>query len=207
MSYYFNYYAGYFDKKTNKIYPLGPYSSKHVHIRPILSVSSSFASDLHEDFALITDPEQISIELREEFEWGGIDGEKVFQVKSLPFSKLPKGSFISKGYFLMEDVERYEQSGDEENSWDLFYDKLSPIVYAAKVQSEMMFGQKAPTLDAEGEPLTEHSASDYMYYAYPDYDCKEYEAFVIRLGMSMLDPLYFIPEDDNRTLLVLETEG
>ena len=49
MSYYYDYYIGYKDKETKKIYPLGPFDCfKHFH--PILSRSSFFASDLHDDF-------------------------------------------------------------------------------------------------------------------------------------------------------------
>ena len=44
-----------------------------------------------------------------------------------------------------------------------------------------------------------------MYYAYPDYESKEYEAFMIRNVAEMLRPWSNFPED--AVLVALETEG
>ena len=44
-----------------------------------------------------------------------------------------------------------------------------------------------------------------MYYAYPDYESKEYEAEMIRIVAQMLEGYSNIPED--AVLLALETEG
>ena len=46
-----------------------------------------------------------------------------------------------------------------------------------------------------------YSASDYMYYAYPDYQSREYESFLIRAAAGMLD------EFEELEVIVLEMEG
>ena len=199
MSYYYSYYIGY--RHDEKIYPLGPYDA-FGKLRAVVCRSRSFASDLHELFYHVKESE-ISDKLREEFEYTDWDNRKRVDVKWLPLSKLPSGSSIRKGYFLIEDVKCYEKAGDEGD--DLFYDCLSPTVFAAKLQHEMAVGKPAPQIDEEGYEIESHSASDYMYYAYQNKDCKEYEAEQIRDVAYMLDEHNDVPE--GATLVVLETEG
>lgn len=196
MSYYYNYYIGY--KKEGKIYPLGPYNS-FGKLNAALWRSRSFASRLHEEFNPIKE-EEISEELRKEFEYTDWEGKKTVEVKLLPLSMLPTDSYLKSGYFLISDVELYEKDHDEEG---LFYDCLSPQIYAAKLQHELTFGKPAQKLDEEGEEITEHSASEYMYYVYPDYRSKEYEASVIREIANALNE-YTLDDED---IVILETEG
>lgn len=198
MGYYYNYFAGY--KLDGKFYPLGPYDNKG-KIHPIISRSASFASKLYRDFYVINDVE-ISDELRKEFEYSNWKEEKVCEVKYLPLLELPGGSFIQTGYFLINDVKQYEL--DQDYDFDGFYDRLTPEVYAAKLQHEITFGKNQPQKDEEDEEYTEPNASDYMYYAYPDYHSEEYEADIIRQVIHMLDE-YGLPE--KAELVVLETEG
>ena len=200
MSYYYNYTIGYMHE--DKIYPLGPYNS-FGKLKDVISKSRSFASDLHYSFWHIPE-EMISDELRKEFEYEDWKGEKQIEVKYLPVTELPEGSFIKTGYFLIEDVEQYEQ--EHGDSYDLFYDHLSPTVYAAKAQNEARFGSPEKQVDEEGGDITPHSASEYMYYAYPDFNSKEYEAFQLRAAAEMLKE-YGRPMPDGAVLVVLETEG
>ena len=185
-----------------KIYPLGPCSADG-EIHPIIKRSRSFASDLHEDFLPVHNS-QISDELRKHFEYENYEGEKVVDVKYLPVDELPRGSYIEKGYFLIDDVRRYESN--ESSLWDVFYDKLSPVVYAAMLDKELRFGQNKPKLDVECEEYdaTEPNASDYMYYAYPNYMSREYEASVIRDVVDMLED-YGLPSGTK--YVALEIEG
>lgn len=198
MSYYYDYYVGY--KKDGKIYPWGPYNADG-KLKPMISRSRSFASDLHEDFYSVSD-EEISEELRKEFEYESWDGSKVIDVKYLPEKDLPTGSYIKKGYFLIKDVQAYED--DEYGNFEGFYDVISPEIYAVKVQHEMMFGKNQPKKDDEGYEYTEPNASDYMYYAYPDDNTKEYESFILR---QLIEALRDYRTEGNVEYVVLETEG
>lgn len=198
MSYYYSYYVGYRDINSDKIYPLGPYSSKG-KLCSALCRSSSFASDLYEDFLYIKDS-QISDELRNEFEYESYNGTKEIKVKYLPVKDLPTDSYISTGYFLISDVEAYE---NDRYSFEGFYDKLTPQVYATKLENQLKFGPNKPKTDDFGSTYTEHDASDYMFYAYPNYESREYEAFVLRNFTGCLED-YDLKDAE---YVILETEG
>lgn len=199
MSYYYSYYLGYKDSK-GKIIPLGPYDNEG-KLKTVIERSRSFASDLHEDFREVQRKE-VSEQFRKEFEYTDWDGKKTLaMVGVLPVKELPSGSYIKKGYFLISDVQAYEKDHD---TWDLFYDCLTPEVYAQMVQNELTFGPPKKEVDCEGEDITPHSARDYMYYAYPDYSSREYEASFIRdVAYLYLD--YSKVNEDN--LYVIKTEG
>ena len=201
MSYYYNYYIGYMHE--GKIYPLGPYNCKG-KLKTALSNSRSFASDLHELFNCVQD-DQISDELRKEFTWEDYSGEENMQtVKYLEVSEMPAGSFIKTGYFLIEDVERYE-AGDYPDP-DILWDRLSPTVYAAMAQNEKAFGRPPQRFDEDGDLIETHSASDYMYYAYPDLHSREYEAAYLRnLAVEIGEYDSELPK--GYRLVILETEG
>ena len=195
MSYYYWYKLAY--RKDGKLYPLGPFDYTG-ELRSVVVRSGSFASDLHDEFKIVQD-EMISDELRRAFSYTDYEGkEKMQTVRYLPLNELPSGDYIRKGYFLIEDVKLYEERHD---SWDLFYEHVSPTVYAALLQHEAQFGKPAPIKDAEGNIVDVYSASDYMYYAYPDYQSREYESFLIRAAAGMLD------EFEELEVIVLEMEG
>lgn len=198
MSYYYNYYAGY--KLNGKIYPLGPYDA-HGKLHSIVSKSRSYASDIHEMFSYVKN-EEISDELRKEFEYTDWDNKKKIDVKYLPLEEMPEDNFVKTGYFLIDDVKAYESNNDY---FEGFYDVLTPKIYAAKLQNELMFGKNQPKKDEEGNEYIEHNASDYMYYAYPDYESKEYESFLICQGINMLIKYSSLLTDVE--YIVLETEG
>lgn len=198
MSYYYNYYIGY--KKDGKIYPWGPYNANG-KLEPMVSRSRSFASDLHKEFYPVSD-EEVSEELRKEFEYEDWNEAKRLDVKYLSENDLPTGSYIRTGYFLIKDVEAY--ANDEHGNFEGFYDVISPEVYAAKLQHEMMFGKNQPKKYDEGYEYTEPNASDYMYYAYPNYETKEYESFILR---QLIEALREYHAEGNVEYVVLETEG
>ena len=197
MSYYYSYYLGYM--KDNKVYPYGPFNCEG-KIKPVVENSRSFASDLHENFWAVRD-EQISDELRSLFEYEDWKGDKHTEVKYLPLDYLPDGDYIKRGYFLIDDVQAWEQGGDD----SLFYHMIDPVIYAEKMRNELTFGKNMPKKDEEGEEYTEPNASDYMYYAVPQYESKEYEAFQLREAVdSMFDYDFF---KDDMKMVILETEG
>lgn len=195
MSYYYTYYVGY--EQEGKVYPLGPYD-RFGKLHDILSRSSSFASNIHYEFAPVKE-EEISDELRKQFEYEDWHGKKVVDIKKCNLDELPTGSYIKTGYFLIEDVMEYEK---EHNSEDLFYDTVTPTVYASMVTSEHLFGKPTPKKDVEGNEFEVHSASEYMYYAYPDYNTEEYEAFLMRRAAEVYE--YGIPKDAHIVILLSE---
>ena len=200
MSYYFNYYVGVIDKE-GKIKPYGPYDANG-KLHPILCRSRSFASHLYDDFNKIKD-EQITDELRKEFEYEDYRGEKTCEVKYLPVKELPNGSYIKSGYFLIDDIKEWENSEDIID-FEGFYNMISPTIYAEKLRYEMQFGKNIPYENEDGIEVCDYNASDYMFYSIPDYSSKEYEADIIRQVCYMLDE-YELPKEYK--LVVLETEG
>ena len=196
MSWYYNYYLGY-KGKDGLYYPAGPYD-KDGNLICVLLRSQSFASDLHNDFIMLPS-DMMSPELREEFSFKDCDSIIYDTVKYLKFSDLPKGSFIKTGYFLCDDVVQYEK---DPYDFDGFYDALSSTVYAEKLKNEAILGPPPKMTDEEGFDITDHSCRDYMYYAYPDYQSREYEAHMIRLALDMVSD--FSKSGD---YVVLMTEG
>lgn len=143
----------------------------------------------------------ISDELRHEFDYEDYEGEIQMQnIHTLMLDELPKGSYIKSGYFLIEDVERYMHTGDS----DSFYDRKDPAVFAAILQSEAVLGAPPTKYDMEGNPYPIRSAADYMYFAYPDYESEEYEAFLIS---QFAEALERYPDIEFDSIIVLETEG
>ena len=201
MSYYYNYYIGYINPDDNKIYPLGPYNSSGRLCR-VISDSRSVASDLYEDFYAVKET-QISDSLRKEFEAENWEGEPVVEVKYLPVEELPNNSYIKTGYYLIDEVKVYESIKDDE--WfEGFSEIISASVYAAMLKNEIVFGKNKPELDCEGNECTVPSASDYMYYAYPDYSSKEYDAHLLRRAVDSLE-YYDLPSGTK--YVILEDEG
>lgn len=201
MSYYYNYYLGY--KKDDKIYPLGLFDPDG-KFHSVLSKSRSFASDLHEDFLYVKE-ESFTEELMAVFSYEDFDGEIITyearEVRYLPVSDLPTGSFIKSGYFLIDDVRVYEETKDVEG---LFYDWYSPSTYMGLVQAEKLAGVRNAGVDVEGNEYEIHSAADYMYFCYPDYNSKEYEADFLR---GVADAYWGYQYDHDVEFVILETEG
>lgn len=200
MSYYYQYYVGYEDILTGIIYPYGPYNCQG-KLKPIIEKSRSFASDLYNEFVPIPSG-CVSAELRKEFEYENYLGVKQVDVKYLKLENLPEGEYIKKGYFLIEDVQNWEQNGDD----TLFINMITPLIYAEKLKKEIIFGKNQPKKSIECEEYIEPNASDYMYNAIPNYNCKEYEAFQIREVINMLYDYDFFA-DGNKEIVILETEG
>lgn len=199
MSYYYNYFIGY--QKGKKIYPLGPYNALG-EMKAVICRSASYASDLHERFSSVGEG-QISEELRKQFEFTDYRGINCVQVRYLAEKDLPEGSYIRRGYYLIDDVAKYE-ADDGNGDFDGFYHSLTPQIYAAKLEKEIQFGKNMPQKDAEGNDYSEPNASDYMFYAYPEYQSEEYEASVLRFAASVLKSYSM---DDDIEIVILETEG
>lgn len=188
MSTYYSFYIGYRDNKTKKICALGPYDFKG-ELKSIFDRSGSFVSDLHKEFYNVS-PENMDDSILKEFTYESYfedkDGNKklVSNLYCLDIDDLPSSNFVKSGYFLKEDVAEYLEENSAE---DLFYNKIdSPIIYAEMVKDEIMFGKNQDEKDDEGYTIKKYSASDYMFFAYPDYYCKEYESHLIKTAYHTL---------------------
>ena len=182
MSVYYDYYLAYM--KKGKLYPLGPFDRQQKLVS-VIGKSQSFASNLKEDF--YDCPEKLlGPELKEKFTTTDWNGKPVVRAKYLKFDELTNESIVKRGYFLIDDVRKYEQSDYEYYIDDLFYEYLSPTAYAAKAINEAKFGKPEVRYDCEGNAFPNYSAGDYMYYAYIDYNSKEYESAMIRNAVNML---------------------
>ena len=199
MSYYYDYYIGYIDKKDNKIYPYGPYTREDKKdLASVISYSRSFNYDFSELFYEIPE-DMYSDELMASNDFKDIYEEKYcVNPKYCKVSELPEGDYIKTGYFLIEDVMKYLEDRDS----DVFYNKLDPITYNGMVASELQFGRPGKKLDDYGDEYIPHSAGDYMYFAYPDYNCVEYRAFMIRIILSSMSGY-----DNSKEFVIIETEG
>ena len=198
MSWYYNYTIGYI--KDNKIYPFGPYNANG-KLKDVFSRSRSFASDLYEDFYKISE-EQISDELRKEFEYEDWNEEKKVDVWYLPMSEMPDGDYVKTGYFLIDDIISYLKSKDTE---DIFYEHMSSEEYAIRSTQEAKYGKPASQYDCEGSLIDNHSCADYAWFAYPDYISKEYESFLIREVAELLAEYNELPE--GAKIVILMTQG
>ena len=207
MSWYTMAYIAIMDK-DEKIYPWGPYDAGG-KLRPVFEHSRSFTSDLKEDFLPITE-KNLTDELREAFPFetgsSGAEGWKndgeIYQYFGyLPISELPSGSFVKNGYCLLEQINAYLS----DDYFEGFYNVLTPAEYAMKLENELKFGAPKPKTDCDGCEYTEPSCSEYSYFAWPDYNCREYEAFLIREAVEMLHS-YKI-KDDGYKFVAIKTEG
>ncbi len=174
MSWYYNYRLGYM--KDGKIYPLAPFDAAGKW-HDVFYRSRSFTSDLHEKFWPIKE-EMVTDEFKKGFPWyeEASESEKGL-VTYLPLKDLPTGSYIKSGYFLLEDIKAYEEYHGTD---DIFYDSLTEKEYLRLMKNELLFGKPQEKEDDFGETYTPKSCADYAFYAYPDYFCEEYEAFLLR---------------------------
>ena len=208
MSWYVDYYVGY-KTKEGKIYPLGHFDC-FGNLRPVLTKSRSFASNLWERFQRVTLAETTE-ELKKHFpdgdlfSWGDSSEEKEEQAPWcfwLDVDDLPTGSYLKKGYFLQEDIAQYERSlTDEDVYFGEFYEMLTPAEYVRKMESELKFGIPKPKKDCEGNEFEVYSCGEYSYYVYPDYSCQEYEASVIRDAVNVYEYMSDLPEGSKLVVL------
>ena len=215
MSWYYIYKACVLSKEDNKIRPLGPFNSagRWCHI---LEKSRSFASNLHESFIKIEE-EQMSDELyeifRKQYDLASIEETKEtikseYPLSYLPLKNLPTGSFIKRGYFLIDEIDRYEKSiVDDEIYFDEFSDPLTVAEYDRRMQNELKFGKPGEVEDIDGYKYTPHSCSEYFYYAYPDYLSKEYESFIIREACDMLTNDELNIDKEKEEIVILLEQG
>ena len=205
MSWYTSFYIG-IQNKDGKIKPLGPYDNEG-KLKCVRETSRSFTTDLKDDFYPIED-NMITEELKKEFEW-------LFQDEDygcrqyfgyLPLKNLPSSDYIKSGYFLLEDINDYLAYKEGKlDDYDGFYEYLSSAQYAIKLENELKFGKPESKKDCEGYEITQHSCSEYAYFAYPDYESVQYEATLLRTVAYMLRETWDLA--DGEQIVIIKTEG
>ena len=184
MSWYYTYYIGH-KKADGKIHLLGPYNADG-KLRPALERSRSYASELYKDF-YIPKEDELSDQVKQKFK--GYIEDRLLSV--LSYKDLGSTDFIKTGYFLIDSVNRYLQTKGDLDKYEvegLFYDSLTPEAYAGKMVAEVN-KTDIPKVkyDWDGEETEFHPYTDYMYFAYPDYDCIEYETFLLKNACQMME--------------------
>ena len=195
MSWYYNYFLGVKNKDTGVFSLLAPFD-RDGEIQCVLTKSRSFASDLYEKFDKL-DQDKFDERMKKNFSYEYNGETETEDVYGMPLSDLPKGDILKTGYFLLSDIAYYEKDHD---SYDLFYDKMTPQEYLLRQNNELKFGEDKRDPDDDNY---QRPCRDYAYYGYIDYCSKEYEAWIIRTVANMFE--YRV--DDNEEVWVLMTQG
>lgn len=162
---------------------------------------ASFAYDIDEELYECSENE-FSEEMRKAFYTRDWNNNKVFDrtLKCITFEEFFKlnDDYIKKGFFLVDDVAEYEKTGDSEG---LFYTCASPLEYANLASKQI---KRSTEKDEEGFEHIKYGWEDYMYYAYPEYQCKEYVIHVLKILMSSaLDTLPFEYHNGDKCYLLM----
>ena len=198
MSYYYNFYPaikradGKIDIFNEKKITLDWYSR------------SFFNSDFLYKFDFLSE-DQMTDALKEQFTYTDWNNEKrISELKIITKDQLMSlnDNFVKTGYFLIDDVKTYQQSPDDLYNLDIFYDHISPEIYAALLTSRP---HSIIRQDCEGTDYVEHGAEDYMFFAYPDYTSDEYKAHKLKIVYSMIEDNVKLA--DNEEIVILEDEG
>lgn len=206
MSYYYNYYVGQRNKATGKFTTVEPYDANGEPMC-LLWKSSSFASDLHEDFYPIYSKDMedrlksfscfVSSSMTdEEYDQG------YYKVKYMPYNDFQLFQPFRNGYVLTEDVISYSADAGCDFS-EYARDILTTEQYAAFAHSYMASKKTRNVYDPATDEEIECNPSDYMLFNWVDYDGRQYEQWSITNIISSLD----ITPDKGYELVILETEG
>lgn len=207
MSYYYNYFLGAFDTKTEKFEIAGPFD-KYGNTINLLSKTSLFASGLHEEMDELAE-EQMEDEMKEQLSYINFQGEKVIdKVKYLMFSDMPCGSVVREAFVLKKDVFRYRENENEYLSFEDFAESiLTPKQYSA-LATDPTCGITIEEYDMdEGTVQKIRYAKDYMFFTWINKNSMEYESWIIQQMAYNMDYDYEYRLGKNKKLVLLETEG
>lgn len=228
MSTEYNFYVGLRDKDTGiiEMFPGSSYEEELVAYNPdsnkfepagkkkrpcsILWRSRSyFDEELLLEFNSVNE-NKLTDDLREAFTYEDYRDKQpkfdttVSVISADTFMKL-NDNFVKSGYFLIEDVNLY-QNAEDKYDLDIFYDKLSSEAYSGLVANDV---QTHFEDDGYGEHLLVHGWKDYMYFAYPDYNCKEYLIHELKVLLTSYDDIMFtmLGRKHNKELVLINSWG
>lgn len=173
MSIYYSFYIGYISK-DGAFHAFGPYDSQN-NLRPCLEKSSSFISDIIDDFR----PLQIGYMdtyLQTHFvdNTCGCPGSRLHYLCACD---LPSTDFIVEGYFPVNELREIlsEDPSDREFCFSESY-------------TESEYGILLSTAVKHDDTKEIERLKKFTYYCYPDYSSKEYDSFVIKQYLSYQGP-------------------
>lgn len=224
MSTTYNYYIALRDKETKKfeVFPGTTYKSETysysnpkedkkytIRLRSIYWRSGSFMPESFSSEFITVNEDDCSDELKEAFTFKNWDNTNEFSevLGYITLDDLNKmdDDFVKTGYFLAEDVSKYEKNKEIIFDDEIFYDRLSPVVYANMCTKQIKTHTEK---DCDGYEYTVHGFEDYMFYAYPDYDSKEYLIHELKIIMnSYQESIEYISEFKNKELVLLQDWG
>lgn len=212
MSYYYSYFIGAKDTETGKIRVLGPYSRDKegkLKVIPVLCKSSSFASDLYDNFRYI-DESDLTAETVDAFSYTSYDGKKeMSKLKGLLYFNLPRKEFIKTKYVLTSELMNFLGGANRDyNEEEFFTDTLNVESYAVLAQSFLSNGsgiEEEVFDEDEGVTTRMKKPEQYTMYRYVDYNSPEFEAWLIAEAVDHGE--YEFALNKSEVLIILETEG
>lgn len=208
MSYYYNYFLGAYDPAKDKYDLAGPFDKKGKYIT-ILSKSSSFASDLHDDMYCLPEGE-MSESMREALTHKDYAGnDKIDSVKAIHFSDLPSiDSPIKTGFVLKKDVFEFKRCEDTYITFeDCAQIILTPEQYSA-LAVDPNYGIRLQLWDDTDESTHQmYYAKDFMFYSWINPQSKEYEIWLLEEMAYSMEYNYDFRLGKGKKLVLLETEG
>lgn len=186
MSTYYSFYLG--KQDGDKIIPIGPFDRSGKLVPSLFCCGDTYGL---RDYFMRIDKSKLSDD------FGNFD--EFEEISICDYKDLPGDSFVKSGYYLIEDVERYKQNENLIYWGEIFYDHLSPEVYAAKMSTELALGPPKLYKDDFGEEIQPHSVADYMYFTYIDYASEEYLSHEIKSVLSL-----FVDDPGDDYVIVME---
>ncbi len=220
MSTYYNFYVAIREKETGKVvhFPGLTHTVKpdkeedtlelKTVMNCILYRTGSFMPEGYIDDWYHLNKTDVDDVIKETFTGTDWRGETSFaDVNLISLSDLRKLGldFIKKGYYLVDEIDEYENS-EYKDTEGIFYNPISAVSYANMCAKKI---KTTTAKDEEGYEYTKHGYEDYSYYAFPDYNSKEYLNFELStLGSSFEDMLYYLYnwEDRNKYEIVILEE-
>jgi len=179
MSTSYSFYIGYTEEGSKVIHPYGPFNNFN-KLYPIFTKSRSFISDIYTEFSK-TDIDELDDKLKEEFTYHSDLTDKIENnLYYLDIDNLPSSDFMKDGYFPVEDIASYFE--ERESEYDEFY-------YSDKISSESYSIQLEVAVKSDNKETIER-LKGYTYFRYPDFNCIEYDSFLIKKSFSEWDIKY-----------------
>lgn len=207
MSYYYNYFLGTYNSKTDKYDLAGPFDKGGKYIT-LLSKSSSFASDLHDDMYSLPEG-KMSDEMQKALTYKDYHGnDKVASVKAILFTDLPfVDSPVKTGFVLKKDVFVYKRNEEPGYTFDESAQIiLTPEQYSA-LALDPEYGIELQLYDEDGDETHKYYARDFMFYSWVNPQSKEYEIWLLKEMAYSMDYDYEFRLGKGKKLVLLETEG
>ena len=142
------------------------------------------------------DEKELSEDLIKAFTTTNWNGEKSLD-STLEYAEVSdilelSDEYIKKGYFLVEDIARYEETKDAD---ELFYNHIGAIEYSNLAAKQI---KQSTYKDEYGDEHIKYGYEDYMYYAYPDYQSLEYLIHKMKIVINTMKNIFLDYNDRDK---------